>query len=243
MNIKSLLAFAVSAVVLISCSSSSKLTSAWNDPELTSNTFEKLTVMAIFPNMQVRIISEDALVKHLAERGIKAQPSYRDFPLAGQAKQFLGLAKDTGMVKEMKASLQQKIKDKGIDGLMFVNPFDVQKNTEYHQGSSITIAGPAYGTYPGYYGNASPLAYRGSYYDYYSYAVGTVYSPGYYTTSTTYYLQTNLFDVETDRLIWAAQTKTVDYKNLEKEADLLAHLLVTDLAERNIVVADSLAPQ
>jgi hypothetical protein len=243
MKTRSLLAFAVSVAVLLSCSSSSKLTHAWNDPEVTSHSFEKLTVMAIFPNMQVRTVSEDAMVRELAKRGIKAKPSYVDFPLAGQAKQFIGLAKDTGMVQQMKTSLQQKIKDKGIDGLIFINPFDIQKTTEYHEGSSISITGPAYGNYPGYYGNASPLAYRGSYYDYYTYAVGTVYSPGYYSTSTTYYLQTNLFDVETEKLIWAAQTKTVDYKNLEKEADQLASLLISDLAKRNIVLADSSALQ
>ena len=185
--------------------------------------------------MHVRMTAENAMVKHLNARGIKAQVSYDDFPLAGQTKQLMGLAKDSAMVAQLKASFQQKIKDKGIDGLMIMNPFNVEKSKEYHPGTGLTVVGAAYGNYPGYYGNAWPPSYPGMYYDYYTYAVGTVYGSGYYTTSTTYYLQTNLFDVGNKGLIWAGQTKTVDYKDLDKEADVLAGLLIADLAERNIV--------
>jgi uncharacterized lipoprotein YajG len=232
-----LLALSAILILVSSCSPSTSLTSAWNNPEQTNNTFEKLTVMAIFPDMHVRMTAEDALVKQLAAKGIKAFPSYDEFPLAGQTKQFIGLAKDSIMVNQLKTSFQQKIKEKGIDGLMIIKPFDVKTTQEYHQGPGFSIVAPAYGYYPVYYGNTGAINYPGAYYDYYAYAVGTVYEPGYYTTSTSYYLQTNLFNVKTNKLIWAGQTKTVDYKDLDKEADLLAHLLAIDLAQRNIVTA------
>jgi hypothetical protein len=212
--------------------------SSWGNPEASQKNFQKLTVLAIFPNMQTRVAAEDALVSHLEAKGIKAYPSYRDFPLAGQAKQLMELARDTNMVKMIKQSFKKKISDKGIDALMFVNAYDVQKTKEYHQGSSLTIAAPAYGYYPGYYGNAYPTSYRGSYYDYYAYAVGTVYGKGYYSTSTTYFLQTNLFETVSSTLLWAGQTKTVDYQDLDRESDLLAKLLIDDLANKSVLSAN-----
>ena len=222
-------------LIATACTSSSKLISSWKDPEVQSASYKKLMVFAIFPNMQTRVMAEDAMVNHLKSEGISAIPSYRDFPLGGMAKQFLSMAKDSAMVASIKKNIKQKIDNQEADGLIFISAFDVQKTKEYHQGSSLTIAGPAYGYYPGYYGNAQPYGYRGSYYDYYAYAVGTVYGPGYYTTSTTYYLQSNLFDVNKGNLIWAGQTKTVDYSDLEREADLLARILVDDIVEKQVI--------
>ena len=147
------------------------------------------------------------------------------------------LAQDTNMVKMIKQNFKKKISDKGMDALMFVNAYYVQKTQEYHQDSSLTIAAPAYGYYPGYYGNAYPTSYRGSYYDYYAYAVGTVYGKGYYSTSTTYFLQTNLFETASSTLLWAGQTKTVDYQDLDRESDLLAKLLIDDLARKSVLSA------
>ncbi len=240
---KSLLSnLAIFIFIAVSCSSSSSLTSAWSAPGIEAKDFQKLTVMAIFPDMQVRVMAEDALVNELAAKGIQAQPSYRVFPLAGQVKQLMGMARDSNVVKMIKNGIKQKILDQEIDGLIFLNAYNIEKTKEYHQGSSISIAAPAYGYYPGYYGNAYPSTYRGSYYDYYAYAVGTVYGKGYYSTSTSYYLQTNLFDTSTDELLWTGQTKTVDYKDLERESELLSKILITDLVSRSILKQTPVTP-
>jgi hypothetical protein len=37
-----------------------------------------------------------------------------------------------------------------------------------------------------------------------------VYAPGYYAQDKVYYLETNLYDAQTEQLIWAAQSKTYD---------------------------------
>jgi len=229
------IAIAAIAMIAVACSPSTRLISSWKSPEVESAKYDKLMVFAIFPNMQTRVIAEDAMIAHFKEKGIKAIPSYRDFPLGGMAKQFMGMEKDSAIVAGIKQNIKDKIAKQEADGLIFISAFDVQKTKEYHQGSSLTIAGPAYGYYPGYYGNAQPYGYRGSYYDYYAYAVGTVYGPGYYTESTTYYLQSNLFDVKEGGLVWAGQTKTVNYSDLEREADLLGRILVNDIVEKKVI--------
>jgi hypothetical protein len=37
-----------------------------------------------------------------------------------------------------------------------------------------------------------------------------MYDPGYYVTDKTYFLETNLYDSETEELIWSAQSETVN---------------------------------
>lgn len=235
MKTKTYFSLAFLFIALFSCSPSTRLVSAWKNPETQSQEFKELMVMAMFPNTQVRVTIEDALVEKLKAQGVAAKPSYADFPLAGMTKQLMGMAKDTNIVNQIKNGFRQKIEKSGIDGLMFVNAFHIEKDKEYHPGSSLSVVAPAYGYYPSYYGNVYPSAYRGSYYDYYGYAVGTVYGQGYYTTTTTYFLQSNLFNVKTESLIWAGQTKTVDYKSLEVEAHVFADLLVKDMLQKEVV--------
>ena len=146
------------------------------------------------------------------------------------------MARDSATLENLKQGFRDKVKRKGADGLMIISAFDVQKTKEYHQGGpSLVVAGPAYGYYPnGYNSEAAPFG-RATYYDYYGYNVGAVQSKGYYTTSATYYLQTNLFDVESENMIYSVQSKTVDYKDLHKETALLSQMVANDMAEKNVL--------
>ena len=195
--------------------------------------------MAIFPNMQVRATVEEAMVSQLANYGIKSTVSYDYFPLAARQDEILAMAKDTAIVRQVKENMRRRIVEKGIEGLFMISLFDTEKEQEYHQ-ENVTVVAPAYGYYPGYYG-ANPYNYYGSYYDYYAYNIGTVHTEGYYSTNTTYYVQTNLFDVPTDRLIYAVQGSTIDYHDISGEADDLGRKVVKDIVVKQVLaVPDSI---
>ena len=232
---KKLLLLVSSLFLVFSCTSSTKLMSSWKRDGAATKNFKKLMVVGMFPNLQTRITLEEAVVRHLKAQGVHATIGYDLFPMAGKAEELLAMARDSAMVASMKNNVQRKIKENGVDGLMMISAFDIQKTEQYNEGASVTVVGPAYGYYPGYYGG-NPYAYTGGYHDYYAYSAGTVHSQGYYTTSTSYYLQSNLFETNDDKLIYAVQTKTVDYTNLNTEADLFAGLLVKDMVEKQIMV-------
>lgn len=220
------------------CSPSSKVLSSWKLPAEETKDYKKIMVMAIFPNMQVRATVEEAMVRQLANYGIKSTVSYDYFPLAARQDEILAMAKDTAVVRQVKENMRRRIIEKGVEGLFMISLFDVEKDQQYHE-ENVMVVGPAYGYYPSYYG-ATPVNYYGSYYDYYAYNVGTVHSEGYYTTNTTFYIQTNLFDVPSDRLIYAVQGSTVDYHDIEGEANDLGRKVVKDIAMREILaVPDS----
>jgi hypothetical protein len=43
-----------------------------------------------------------------------------------------------------------------------------------------------------------------------------MYDPGYYTTEKTYSMEGNLFDVESEKLIWSVQTESYNPENISK---------------------------
>jgi hypothetical protein len=60
-----------------------------------------------------------------------------------------------------------------------------------------------------------PGSYGATFGGYYGYGYGRFYSPGYYQTEKVYYIQTNLFDAKTEKLVWSAQSKTYDPSSLD----------------------------
>jgi len=221
-------------VLLISCESQSKILSSWKYPDSQPKDYQKLMVMAIFPSMQVRATVEDALVQNLAKQGITATVSYGLFPLAGKQKEIFELAKqDTSVINEMKRNMKEKIKREGIEGVFMISLFNKEVSQQYHENTYMSSA-YAYGYYPAYYGGV-PSGYTGSYYDYYMFNSGVVHREGYYTSETTFYIQTNLFDVEEDQLIYAVQGSTIDHHDVEGEADDLGRKVVRDLKENRVL--------
>jgi hypothetical protein len=52
---------------------------------------------------------------------------------------------------------------------------------------------------------------------------GSVYSPGYYTTDKTYFLECNLYDLKQDgKLVWSGQSETYNPSSLESFAKSFA---------------------
>ncbi|AEV33375.1 hypothetical protein [Owenweeksia hongkongensis] len=231
--------FIFTLLVATGCGPSSNLMSSWSGESEEAKKYHKLYVMAMFPNMETRVAVENAMVDALVAKGVRAMVSYDEFPMAGKAKELMGMARDSAMLESVKQSFKEKVIRKEADGIFMISAFDIQKTKEYHQGGpSITIAAPVYGNsypYPGYGGSSSPYAY-GSYYDYYAYNVATAHSEGYYTTSSTYYLQNNLFDVASEQLIYSSQSKTIDYKDLNDESAKLSGLIVEDITAKNVLV-------
>ncbi len=232
--------FIFSLLVAAGCGPSSTLMTSWSEDSAEAKKYHKLYVMAMFPNMETRVAVENAMVDALVAKGIRAMVSYDEFPMAGKSKELMEMARDSTMVEQLKHGFKDKIIKKEADALFMISAFDVQKTKEYHQGGpSITIAAPVYGNsypYPGYGGSSSPYAY-GSYYDYYAYNVATAHSEGYYTTSSTYYLQNNLFDVSTEHLVYSSQSKTIDYKDLNDESAKWSALIVEDILAKNVLAS------
>jgi hypothetical protein len=106
--------------------------------------------------------------------------------------------------------------DDGIDGIILMRLTDVEKTTTYTPGTS-------------YYGG---WGYRGGYYGGYGYGYGT---PGYYSEDKTYYVETNIYDVKTNKLLWSGTTSTLNPSKLNETLDDIIAAVKTELNNKGLI--------
>ena len=121
--------------------------------------------------------------------------------------------------------MMEKIKQLNCDLIFTLTLTDKKSETRYVSGNS-----GFYGPFPGY-----GLQFRGFYSYWYPYA----YDPGYYVTDKTYFMEGNLFDVETETLIWSVQSTTINPGSIEKFSKELIETMVKRSMEdlRNVQIA------
>ena len=86
--------------------------------------------------------------------------------------------------------VNKKIGESGYDGIIIMRLVEKEQATSYVPGS-----------YPTYYGG---------WYGYYGYAAPMYYDPGYYRTDEYYSVETNVYSLNPDKLIWSGITETVN---------------------------------
>ena len=103
----------------------------------------------------------------------------------------------------------------GIDGVIAMRLVEVDKETSWVPGSS-------YGPYSSFYG-------------YWGYAWPTVYDPGYMRTDTYVKLETMVYQMADGKLIYAAQSSSMNPDSARQIADDLAIELRKDLQRRGLI--------
>ncbi len=202
--------YSLLALVIASSCSSTKISASWQSPDYTSKKFNKILVWGLSDNISARATVEDEVAYFLNLKKITSVSGSDIAPPNRKA-----LPHD---IDESKAILDKN----GFDGVLTMGLIDKKEKTRYVQGS-------------GYY---QPMAYGyyGSFYSYYPYMYGNVYQPGHYATSEYIYIETNLWDVETGKLVWSAQTETVDPSSIENFANSYARDMVGELIRRGVII-------
>jgi hypothetical protein len=95
----------------------------------------------------------------------------------------------------------------------------VDKETSYVPGSTAYVPAPYY------YG----------YYPYYHTSYAVVSDPGYYTTYKVYQVESNVYDVQTSKLVWSGLSHTTDPANMEDGVNSLGEALIGELVREKII--------
>lgn len=213
----------IAIVILTSCGSSTKLVKSWSDKEITPVSYEKMGVAVLFPNQSNRYVIERAVAEKLQKRNINAQPTYEIFPFAGRFGEF---TKDKSP-EAVKKIIVDKINENDFDGFMIISLFDQQREKRWVSDHNFRMGGT------GYYG--TPYGMAGTYSGYYYYSMGTFYDDGHYVDHVTYFLECNLYDVQSEKLVWHAQTKSVNIDSVEEEAQKFAELVGHELIFKKVI--------
>lgn len=105
-------------------------------------------------------------------------------------------------------AVEDAMKADGFDGAIVMRLIDKEKETSYVPGTT-------------YYGGG----FRG----YYGYGYGAYSSPGYYVEDKIYYIETNIYDLKTEKLLWSAVTATTNPSKMDKTINEIADVLANQM--------------
>jgi len=204
------LIFSLFTIIIISCSTQTQITGIWLDENYQAEDFNKLAVVAITSNIQNRDIFENAIVHKLKEIGYNAVPG--------------AVIITPQMIKlKDKEVLKKALLKESIDGVLAISLLDIKEDTYYVPGSG------------GYYQPYEYGSYYGSFYDYYDYNYGRVYSPGYYETSKQIYLESNFYNLNTGKLVQTIQSETIDPADVRDLAQSYSNILIQQLVTGRVL--------
>jgi hypothetical protein len=115
--------------------------------------------------------------------------------------------------EKAKAQLQQA----GVEGVVAMRVVDQQQQVTYVPGTVW----------------ASP--YYGSFWGYYDWGWGTVYDPGYLTTDTIVSVETLVYSVPQNKLIWAGVSETTNPSKVDPFIRELVNEAAKEMAEQGLV--------
>jgi len=198
------------SLLMIGCGSNQKITNSWINPQATENSpYKSIFVIVMAQNKGNSFSIEDRLAGIIASRGQKAVVSTSVFPPSfTDAEEFT------------REQMAEAIKRTGCDAVFVLAVLDVKKE-EFYQ--------PSRAYYPMNYGM------YGSYYGYYHYYSPMIYSPGYYTTDKTYYIETNFYDLEEDKLLFSIQSEAYNPSSLDSWFDKYSYDLLNELKTEGLI--------
>ena len=120
---------------------------------------------------------------------------------------------DTGLDE---ASAKAAISDAGYDGAVVMRIISRDQQLTYTPGMS----------YPANYG---------SFWGYYGYGWGSVYDPGYLSTDTIVTVETTVYSIRDDKLIWSGVSETFNPNNAESLVDDVARAVARELEREGLI--------
>jgi len=205
---------------LISCGPSQKITSSWINPELKERPgYKKIFILALAQNPGYKATIEQDLAYAATARKLQVVKSSEFFQ-----PNFTAAGSSTPVDKEV---ILTKVREAGCDVIMTIALVDKKSETHYVPGTT------AYSPYMGYGGGYGAVGFGG----YYGAAYSSMYStPGYYTEDKTYFMQANMFDAASEKMIWSAQSEAYDPSKISTfsrdYSDLLVERLNRDISQK-----------
>jgi hypothetical protein len=197
------------AIVMSGCGPSQKITGSWADPGAKSmGPYSKIFVIVMAQNPDNNFYVEMQTARTLITRGFKVVKSNDIFP-----------PKFSAIKDFTREELTQAIKKTGCDAVLSLAVLDSKKVETYNPGSAY---------YPMNY------SYFGNYYGYYNHYYPQVYTPGYYSVDKTFYIEANLYDVATDKLLWSIQSEAKNPSSLTEWYKGYSTMLINHLKSKGL---------
>lgn len=198
-------------VLTFSCSTPTYITNFWKSDAAPAKTYKSIFIAALVSNVNAKNAIENNLANAAAAKGYKVVKSIDAFPP--------NFSKENPADK---TAMLNKIQQQGCDAIFTVTLLDKESETRYVPGSGAYAPYPRYGFY-------------GSFWGYYSYWSPRMYDPGYYTTDKTYVMESNVYDAQTESLLFSIQSSTMNPNGIDDFTKSYTAALVKELEKQGLL--------
>ena len=186
-----------------------RLINTWQEPKFSGPALSSIMVINVTAEAGIRRTFEDEFVRQLSAKGVRAVASYTLIP-------------DNGEVpKDQLADIVKRADMQGVIVTRVVKVLDVP---------SVVYSGPYY--YPG-----GPYPYPGApgFYGYYSWAWAGYYAAPQVYTYETVIAETNVFDAQSETLIWSGTTQNYPSTNVKAGISEFIGVIVKALSASHVI--------
>jgi hypothetical protein len=204
--------------LMVSCGPSHKVTASWVNPNFDRNkTYSKVFIFVMNQNQSATNIIETDLSNAAEAKGFTVMKSSLYFTPVFTRDQL-----------PSKDAIMERVRQLGCDAILTVSLVDKQSETRYIPGNNVFMGG-GMGMGMGRMGMGPGMGFGGFYG-----AMGPMmYNPGYYTEDKTYFYEADIFDVETETMIWSSQSEVLNPSSISKfsreYSKVVAERIRTDL--------------
>jgi hypothetical protein len=206
---KSLIITSVITLIFAACTSTKESTGVWiNKEKIQGKSFSKLFIVVMSADPEARSTVENNLASIATSRGHQVVKSIEVIPAS---------VKDPKL--PTKDEVVAKVKETGCDGVFVAALLKKEESIGYTPGTT------AYSIQP----------YQTYYTGYYTYWYPSVSTPDYYDHEKTYVIQSNLYDVASEEIMWSVQSKVFSPETIKKFSQAYTSTLIKQLEKAKLI--------
>ena len=206
--------------LLVTACSSSFMEGSWSSPDYKGQ-IKNVYIVGISKNELNRRIFEDTFGRNLSSLGVKSVSSYQSLP------------KDQETNRDV---IREAMTTNGCDSILLTKLIGQRSETVTNPGYATGGYSSGYGR-GGYGGRGGRGGYggRGGWGNYYGRSYDVTYMPSTTTDFVILTIESVLYDLKTEEMIWSAQLETVVEGSIEKMVQDFVNTVSKDLTEKGLI--------
>ncbi|HQV55982.1 MAG: hypothetical protein IPH34_11070 [Chitinophagaceae bacterium] len=197
------------AIIIAGCGTTSSITHSWTKENPESIRYKKILVLGLLNDndQQLREKMETHIVEDLRALGYEAVCSCNEY----NPNAFKNMTEEEAI---------KKLKTSGVDAVLSIVLLDKIRE-KYYKPARIQYS-------PYYY-------YQSRFWNYSRLMFERIYEEDYYTTTTKYIWESNLYNLATNDLIYSAQSQSFDPNSKEKLGHEYGQMIIKDMLKRKVL--------
>jgi len=214
------------SLILSACAPSQEISRTWVDREALPKVPYKSVFVIALVQQKNKAVVEAKVAKVMASKGFKVVKSTDVMPVI----------KQTEAGKINKEALVNSIRENNCEALYVIAVKDIKTEKVYGKVDAPSEV-PTHQIWdPVIEYTPMEFGYYGIYYNYMSDYQDQKYSVNEYALDRTYFMESNLYDVASEKLIWSIQSKAFNPEDLDSFFKGYSKLLQNQLKKENLVI-------